>query len=99
MAAPATQSVAVLGAGSWGTALAALIARHGHRALLWGRDADVVAAIQSRHENPHYLPGITLPDTLQATTDLSTAMHGADLVLVVVPSHAFTETLLTLAPL
>lgn len=98
MAAPAPRSVAVLGAGSWGTALAALIARHGHRAVLWGRDAEVVAAIQSRHENPHYLPGITLPDTLQATTDLATAMHGADLVLVVVPSHAFTETLHALAP-
>jgi glycerol-3-phosphate dehydrogenase (NAD(P)+) len=98
MAAPAPRSVAVLGAGSWGTALAALIARHGHRAMLWGRDADVVAAIQSRHENPHYLPGITLPDTLQATTDLAAAMQGADLVLVVVPSHAFTETLHALAP-
>ena len=98
MAAPATQSVAVLGAGSWGTALAALIARHGHRAMLWGRDADVVAAIQSRHENPHYLPGITLPETLQATTDFAAAMQGADLVLVVVPSHAFTETLHALAP-
>ena len=98
MAAPATRSVAVLGAGSWGPALAALIARHGHRAVLWGRDAEVVAAIQSRHENPHYLPGITLPDTLQATTDLASAMHGADLVLVVVPSHAFNETLHALAP-
>ena len=98
MAAPATQTVAVLGAGSWGTALAALIARHGHRAVLWGRDAEVVAAIQSRHENPHYLPGITLPETLQATTDFAAALRGADLVLVVVPSHAFTETLLALAP-
>ncbi len=98
MAAPVTRSVAVLGAGSWGTALAALIARHGHRPILWGRDRDVVEAIDARHENPHYLPGIRLPDTLRATTDLATAMHGADLVLVVVPSHAFTETLRALAP-
>jgi glycerol-3-phosphate dehydrogenase (NAD(P)+) len=97
-AAPDTRSVAVLGAGSWGTALAALIARHGHRALLWGRDAAVVAAINARHENPHYLPGIPLPDSLHATTDFAAALRGADLVIVVVPSHAFTETLQALAP-
>jgi glycerol-3-phosphate dehydrogenase (NAD(P)+) len=92
-------NVAVLGAGSWGTALAALIARHGHAVTLWGRDADVVAAINARHENPHYLPGITLPAELRATTDLADAMSGAGLVLVVVPSHAFTATLHALAPL
>ena len=91
--------VAVLGAGSWGTALAALIARHGHPTVLWGRDAAVVEAIDARHENPHYLPGIALPDALRATTDLAAAMSGAGLVLVVVPSHAFTKTLQALAPL
>ncbi|MGN7727210.1 NAD(P)H-dependent glycerol-3-phosphate dehydrogenase [Luteimonas sp. 22616] len=95
----ATSSVAVLGAGSWGTALAALIARHGHPTVLWGRDAAIAEAIDQRHENPRYLPGIALPDSLRATTDLAAAMHGADLVLVVVPSHAFTETLRSLAPL
>ncbi|TKR30290.1 NAD(P)-dependent glycerol-3-phosphate dehydrogenase [Luteimonas gilva] len=91
-------SVAVLGAGSWGTALAALIARHGHPVVLWGRDAECVAAIDARHENPHYLPGIALPESIRATTDLQTALRDADLVLVVVPSHAFAETLRTLAP-
>ena len=85
-------SVAVLGAGSWGTALAALIARHGHQAVLWGRDAPTIEAIGARHENPRYLPGVALPPSLRATTELATAMRGADLVLVVVPSHAFTET-------
>ena len=45
-------AVAVLGAGSWGTALAALIARHGHPTVLWGRDVDTLAAIDGRHENP-----------------------------------------------
>ncbi|WP_166211287.1 NAD(P)H-dependent glycerol-3-phosphate dehydrogenase [Cognatiluteimonas telluris] len=101
-AAPAAgrpQRVAILGAGSWGTALAALIARHGHHACLWGRDADVVAAIDQRHENPHYLPGIALPGALRATTDLPAALRDADLVLVAVPSHAFTHTLQALAPL
>src|SRR5690606_32999094 len=61
--------VAVLGAGSWGTALAALIARHGHDTVLWGRDAATVEAIDRRHENPRYLPGIALPESLRATTD------------------------------
>ena len=92
-------NIAVLGAGSWGTALAALMARHGHAVTLWGRDATVAAAIDRQHENTRYLPGIALPDTLRATTDLAAAMQGADLVLVVVPSHAFTETLRLLAPL
>ncbi len=91
--------VAVLGAGSWGTALAALIARHGHQAVLWGRDEAVAQAIDLRHQNPRYLPGIELPDTLRATTSLAAAMADADLVLVVVPSHAFTDTLRALAPL
>jgi glycerol-3-phosphate dehydrogenase (NAD(P)+) len=91
--------IAVLGAGSWGTALAALMARHGHAVTLWGRDAQAAQVIDRDHENVRYLPGIALPDTLRATTDLASAMHGADLVLVVVPSHAFTETLRLLAPL
>ena len=95
----APRRVAVLGAGSWGTALAALIARNGDRVVLWGRDAAVAAAIDSTHENPRYLPGVALPDALRATTDLAEAMAGADLVLVVVPSHAFAETLRALAPL
>ncbi len=83
-------SVAVLGAGSWGTALAALIARHDHPTVLWGRDAAAVAAIEGGGENPRYLPGIALPESLQATTDLDAALAGIDWVLVVVPSHAFT---------
>jgi glycerol-3-phosphate dehydrogenase (NAD(P)+) len=99
MDATAACTVAVLGAGSWGTALAALISRHGHRVVLWGRDADVVEAIDRRHENPHYLPGIALPQELRAGTDLAAVVRDADLVLVVVPSHAFAETLHALAPL
>ena len=91
--------VAVLGAGSWGTALAALMARHGHSVVLWGRDARAADTIDRLHENPRYLPGIALPETLRATSDLAASLRGADLVLVVVPSHAFTETLHLLAPL
>jgi glycerol-3-phosphate dehydrogenase (NAD(P)+) len=91
-------NVAVLGAGSWGTALAALIARHGHRTVLWGRDAAAIDGLNQTHENARYLPGVSLPASLKATHDLSVALQGADLVLVVVPSHAFAETLRALAP-
>ena len=90
--------IAVLGAGSWGTALAALMARHGHAVVLWGRDAAQVATIDAKHENTRYLPGVPLPDTLRATTDLAAAVAGADWILVVTPSHAFNETLRALAP-
>ncbi len=99
MAASDKSKVAVLGAGSWGTALAALIARHGHPTVLWGRDPSVASAIVGRHENPRYLPGIALPAGLHATTSLADALADAGLVLVVVPSHAFAETLRALAPL
>ena len=91
-------SVAVLGAGSWGTALAALIARHGHDTVLWGRDAAAIETLEATHENARYLPGIALPAELRATSDMAAALRGCDLVLVVVPSHAFAETLRALAP-
>ena len=91
-------SVAVLGAGSWGTALAALLARHGYPTTLWGRDAERVRAIDGAHENTRYLPGVALPENLRATTDLAEAVSGADWILVVTPSHAFHATLSALAP-
>lgn len=91
-------SVAVLGAGSWGTALSALIARHDHPVVLWGRDADGIASIEHQRENPRYLPGVALPESLRTTADIGEALRDADIVLVVVPSHAFAETLRALAP-
>ena len=94
----AKASLAVLGAGSWGTALAALAARHGHPTVLWGRDPAQIATLDARHENARYLPGIALPENLRASTDLAAAVRGADLLLVVTPSHAFNQTLHALAP-
>ncbi len=94
----AKPAVAVLGSGSWGTALASLIARNGHPTVIWGRDPGQIASINQRHENTRYLPGVPLPETLVATGELAAAVAGADLVLVVTPSHAFTETLHALAP-
>ena len=93
----AKPAIAVLGTGSWGTALASLIARNGYPTTIWGRDADQVASINTAHQNVRYLPGIPLPESLVATGDLGLAVSGADLVLVVTPSHAFAETLHALA--
>ena len=90
--------IAVLGAGSWGTALAALLARHGYPTVLWGRNAEQIAAIDRDHENRRYLPGVVLPESLRATTDLAAAVASADLLLVVTPSHAFNQTLHALDP-
>jgi glycerol-3-phosphate dehydrogenase (NAD(P)+) len=89
--------VAVLGAGSWGTALASLLARNGHQTTLWGRNVAQVDSINTLHENTRYLPGIVLPENLKASTDLAATVTDADLILVVTPSHAFGETVKALA--
>ena len=94
----AKPAIAVLGAGSWGTALAALLARHQYPTRIWGRDPAQVAAIEQRHENTRYLPGVALPESLHASTDLAATVAAADLLLVVTPSHAFNETLRALVP-
>ena len=91
-------AITVLGAGSWGTALAALLTRHGYPTLLWGRNPAQIQAINRGHENARYLPGVILPAGLQATSDLPAAVAAADLLLVVTPSHAFNQTLQALAP-
>ena len=94
----AAVKVAVLGAGSWGTALASLLARNGHDTVIWGRDANQVRSINEAHENTRYLPGISLPESLKASTDLADTVRDADFILVVTPSHAFKETIQALAP-
>jgi len=95
----AAPKIAVLGPGSWGTALAILLARHGADVALWGHEAAEVAALAHDRENRHYLPGIPLPDKLHPTTDLAAAIDGADEVLVVVPSFAFAEVVARVANL
>ena len=85
--------VAVLGAGSYGTALAIQYARSGSPVLLWGRNADAISAMRERRENARYLPGAALPDKIEPVADLDEALARADEVLVVVPSHALRETL------
>ena len=80
------QRIGVVGAGSWGTALAILAARAGRRVTLWGRDASVVEAINTRRVNPTYLDGIGIPEPVTATADMTILAAGADAVLLVTPS-------------
>ena len=89
--------IAVLGAGSWGTALAILLARNGHSTLLWGRDDAMLAAVARCGSNEKYLPGQRLPERLAVEPDLSRALDAASACLVAVPSHAFREMVVALA--
>ena len=86
-------TVAVLGPGSWGTALALLLARNGHIVRLWGHDPEEIAPLRRERENRRYLPGIPFPSTLTVGVDLAEAMANVDLALAAVPSHAYGVTL------
>ncbi|MFQ5477708.1 MAG: NAD(P)H-dependent glycerol-3-phosphate dehydrogenase [Candidatus Binatia bacterium] len=90
--------VAVVGSGSWGTALGSLLSRNGHDVTMWSRGLEVADLITKRHENRVYLPGIELPAQLKATTDMGEAVTGAELVVAVVPSHAMRETMEKVGP-
>jgi glycerol-3-phosphate dehydrogenase (NAD(P)+) len=85
------KKTAVIGAGSWGTALAKHAADIGHEVVLWSRREDHARAIRDTHSNAQYLPGITLPGNLTATSSLAEALGDAELVLSVVPSHTKRE--------
>jgi len=90
--------VAVVGGGSWGSALAVHLGRLGLVPRLWARDAALVGLIRSKRENPWYLPDIPLPETLSVTSDLAEALDGAGLVIVAVPSHVFDAIMEAAAP-
>ncbi len=88
----------VLGAGSWGTALAHLLANKGYPTHLWARRPAMAEAIQANRENQAYLPGFRLPDTLEATSDLEYALSESDVVVCVVPTHGLRQVLTDAAP-
>lgn len=94
----ASTLVAVLGAGSWGTALAVVLARNGAPTTLWGRDVDAVAQIAATRRNARYLPDLELPPALRVSADLEASLRGAAVVLIVTPSHAFSDLLERMAP-
>lgn len=81
------EPVAVVGAGSWGTTLAKLVAENGRRTLLWARSAELCREIEETRENRAYLPGARLPPSLEATHDLERVCDSTRLILLVVPSH------------
>jgi glycerol-3-phosphate dehydrogenase (NAD(P)+) len=91
------ETVAILGGGAWGTALAIVAARAGRRVTLWARDPGTVAAIDQRHENPGYLPGVTLDPAISATGDIATA-SAADIVILAVPAQSIRAVAHLAAP-
>jgi glycerol-3-phosphate dehydrogenase (NAD(P)+) len=90
--------LAVIGAGAWGTALALAARRAGSDATIWARDPAIADAINKRHENSVYLPGIALDLAIAATTDLAQATAGAEAALLAVPAQFLRDVLATLGP-
>jgi glycerol-3-phosphate dehydrogenase (NAD(P)+) len=91
------QRIALLGAGSWGTALAILLGRNGLAVRLWGHDPSHIARLLQHRENREFLPGVPLPASITPVAHLHEALENADEVLVVVPSHAFHPVLQEIA--
>ncbi|SEI65576.1 glycerol-3-phosphate dehydrogenase (NAD(P)+) [Bhargavaea ginsengi] len=83
--------VAVLGAGSWGTALAAVLASNGHDCTLWSRRTEQAEEIAEKHTNEQYLPGAVLPDTLKADHNLARAVSGASIIVMAVPTKGIRK--------
>lgn len=95
---PSTSPIAVLGTGSWGTALAVLLARNHQTVHLWGHNPQQIENLRRERCNRTYLPQITLPDNIQLHDDLAAALAGVTDILMVVPSYAFRELLTQLIP-
>jgi len=92
-------TAAVLGAGSWGTALAIQLAGNGHQVRAWDHDGELITALNTDQENKRYLPGNAFPPTLTAVHDLATTIKDADFILSVVPSYAMRVACEQLVPL
>jgi glycerol-3-phosphate dehydrogenase (NAD(P)+) len=90
--------VAVIGAGAWGTALAAVAAGAGAKVSLWAREADVVRSIADAHENARFLPGVKLSKEIEPALDIAAASRGADAILLTAPAQHLRAMLLSLRP-
>ena len=90
--------LAIIGAGAWGTALAAVARRAGSDPIVWARDPAIAGAISERHENPVYLPGVALDPAIGATADLAAAVADAEAALIVVPAQFLRDVLAALRP-
>ncbi|WP_019146173.1 NAD(P)H-dependent glycerol-3-phosphate dehydrogenase [Aeromicrobium massiliense] len=91
--------IAVMGAGSWGTAFALVLADAGNEVCVWARREEVASAINERHENTEYLPGIALPELVTATTDPAVALADREVVVLAVPSQQLRANLTSWGPL
>lgn len=85
--------LAVIGAGSWGTALAVLLHSNGNEVSLWDRDPDLVCALQKDHQNQKYLPGLVLPDSIHVDVNLLEVTAACDGLVIAVPSHAVRDVM------
>src|SRR5690242_13140481 len=90
--------IAIIGAGSWGTALAVIAARAGHEVRLWSRNGDVIASINNERHNPSYLTFVQIPSTVVASNAIDAVVSHAEHVIFAAPSHAARELLTTIAP-
>ena len=90
--------ITVVGAGSWGTALANMLAQAGHEVVIWAHEPEVAAAISSNRENPLFLPGCSLETTLKATNDLDAAIGHGELLVLAVPSHVLASVVERFGP-
>jgi glycerol-3-phosphate dehydrogenase (NAD(P)+) len=99
MSCPEKRNVTVLGAGSWGTALAILLSSEGRPVQLWGHLKAEIDALNEARENRQFLPGVTFPDSLAPEADLQSALKHASEVIIAVPSHAFRAVTQALEPL
>ncbi|MFC4050881.1 NAD(P)H-dependent glycerol-3-phosphate dehydrogenase [Actinomadura syzygii] len=88
-----------MGAGSWGTTFTKLLSDAGGEVVLWGRRPEIVQAVNERHENPDYLPDVTLPEAVRATLDPAEALRGADFVALAVPAQTLRHNLAAWVPL
>ena len=90
--------IAIIGAGSWGTALAVMAARAGHEVQLWSRNPDVIRSINDDHVNSRYLTSVQVPVTVAAVSEIHVILNGAEHVLFAAPSHTARELLAKIAP-
>ena len=92
--------IVVIGAGAWGTALAIALARKNEDAVcLWAHESDVARSIEERRVNERFLPGVKLPGSIQVTSDLEAALHGAEILVSVMPSQHCRRLFERIAPL
>jgi glycerol-3-phosphate dehydrogenase (NAD(P)+) len=93
-----TMQIGLIGSGSWGTALAIVLADNGHQVTMWTRRAEHANEINQQHTNEKYLPQVSLPSTLRCTTELKEVVEGKKVILFVVPSHGIREVVKEASP-